>query len=56
MMKAYELDNKTNHLHTFMSYEQKFKALIDQHDIVCVCDVIEMIHLPQSRLSYRLRI
>lgn len=66
-MKARELNNQTNHLNTFLSYEQKFKALADQlrlrimyelnqHDKICVCDLIEFVNLPQSKLSYHLRI
>jgi|SRR5699024_7090787 len=67
MMNVSELNNNETLLNTFISYEQKFKALADQlrlkiiyelnqHDKVCVCDLIELIHLPQSKLSYHLKI
>ena len=53
--------------HTFRKYEQKFKALADQkrlhilHQIteygeVCVCDLSEKLDIPQSKLSYHLKI
>ncbi|ARI77822.1 ArsR/SmtB family transcription factor [Halobacillus mangrovi] len=52
---------------TFSTYEKKFKALADQrrlhilqeitnHGEVCVCDLSEKLHLPQSKLSYHLKI
>jgi ArsR family transcriptional regulator len=52
---------------TFALYEKKFKALADQkrleilhlicqHQSVCVCDLSEMINMPQSKLSYHLKI
>lgn len=52
---------------TFNTYEKKFKALADQrrlhilheitnHGEVCVCDLSEKLHLPQSKLSYHLKI
>jgi ArsR family transcriptional regulator len=51
----------------FSRYESKFKALADekrlqimyeltQHDDVCVCDLCEMVDMPQSKLSYHLKI
>jgi len=51
----------------FQIYEKKFKALSDelrlkimyelnQRDRVCVCDLAEIIDLPQSQLSYHLKI
>ncbi|SDH98476.1 transcriptional regulator, ArsR family [Alteribacillus persepolensis] len=53
--------------HTFSTYEKKFKALADQkrlhilqeitkHGEVCVCDLSEKLQLPQSKLSYHLKI
>ena len=53
--------------YTFRKYEQKFKALADQkrlhilHQIteygeVCVCDLSEKLDIPQSKLSYHLKI
>ncbi|MGV2623126.1 UNVERIFIED_CONTAM: metalloregulator ArsR/SmtB family transcription factor [Halobacillus marinus] len=52
---------------TFALYEKKFKALADKrrlhilHEIteygeVCVCDLSEKLELPQSKLSYHLKI
>jgi ArsR family transcriptional regulator len=51
----------------FEKYEAKFKALSDakrlrimnllvHHGKVCVCDLVEMINMPQSKLSYHLKI
>ncbi|BAB06715.1 metalloregulator ArsR/SmtB family transcription factor [Halalkalibacterium halodurans] len=51
----------------FKIFEQKFKALADekrlllmyelcQHHEVCVCDLQQMMNLPQSKLSYHLKI
>ena len=48
-------------------YEQKFKALADQQRLqiinilalkesVCVCDLTPIIDMPQSKLSYHLKI
>ncbi|MFC7062918.1 ArsR/SmtB family transcription factor [Halobacillus seohaensis] len=53
--------------HTFNKYEKKFKALADQrrlhilneitqHREVCVCDLSDQLDLPQSKLSYHLKI
>jgi ArsR family transcriptional regulator, arsenate/arsenite/antimonite-responsive transcriptional repressor len=52
---------------TFEKYESKFKALADkkrlhilnllcQQPSTCVCDLSELIDMPQSKLSYHLRI
>jgi ArsR family transcriptional regulator, arsenate/arsenite/antimonite-responsive transcriptional repressor len=52
---------------TFSKYEIKFKALADQkrlhilnllcqQESICVCDLSEMIEMPQSKLSYHLKI
>ncbi|WP_425323471.1 ArsR/SmtB family transcription factor, partial [Anaerosolibacter sp.] len=52
---------------TFSAYEMKFKALGDkkrleilyllcQHGSVCVCDLCDMVEMPQSKLSYHLKI
>ncbi len=52
---------------TFEKYEKKFKALADQkrlhilnllcqQDSSCVCDLSELIDMPQSKLSYHLKI
>jgi len=51
----------------FQTYEAKFKALADQLRLkimyelnqrgqVCVCDLVEIVELPQSKLSYHLKI
>lgn len=52
---------------TFLStYEQKFKALSDKNRLkiiyelnqkgkVCVCDLTDLLELPQSKLSYHLK-
>lgn len=51
----------------FEKYEAKFKALADQkrlhilnllcqQDSCCVCDLSEQIDMPQSKLSYHLKI
>lgn len=52
---------------TFDEYESKFKALADhkrlhilnllcQKESICVCDLSDMIGMPQSKLSYHLKI
>ncbi len=52
---------------TFEKYELKFKALADkkrlrimneivQRGSVCVCDLSEIVDMPQSKLSYHLKI
>jgi ArsR family transcriptional regulator, arsenate/arsenite/antimonite-responsive transcriptional repressor len=52
---------------TFSKYEKKFKALADQKRLfilrqitemgeVCVCDLSDKLDLPQSKLSYHLKI
>lgn len=52
---------------TFASYEGKFKALADQkrlhilnllcrQESICVCDLCDLIGMPQSKLSYHLKI
>ncbi|GAB4074628.1 arsenical resistance operon transcriptional regulator ArsR [Barrientosiimonas marina] len=49
------------------TYEAKFKALADQLRLkimyelnqrgqVCVCDLVKIVNLPQSKLSYHLKI
>ncbi|MCC3373072.1 metalloregulator ArsR/SmtB family transcription factor [Cohnella sp. REN36] len=51
----------------FSKYEAKFKALADQKRLqimyeltqrgsVCVCDLTEVVEMPQSKLSYHLKI
>ncbi|WP_216829336.1 ArsR/SmtB family transcription factor [Alkalihalobacterium elongatum] len=52
---------------TFVEYESKFKALADkkrleimyeltQRGKVCVCDLCEIFQMPQSKISYHLKI
>jgi ArsR family transcriptional regulator len=52
---------------SFETYEAKFKALADKkrlqimHELcqrgkVCVCDLCEIVDMPQSKLSYHLKI
>jgi ArsR family transcriptional regulator, arsenate/arsenite/antimonite-responsive transcriptional repressor len=52
---------------TFIEYEGRFKALADkkrlqilnllcQQDSICVCDLCDLIGMPQSKLSYHLKI
>lgn len=51
----------------FAAYEAKFKALADQKRLqimyeltrkgsVCVCDLTDIVDMPQSKLSYHLKI
>ncbi|MBB6637082.1 ArsR/SmtB family transcription factor [Cohnella thailandensis] len=51
----------------FSQYETKFKALADQKRLqimyeltqqgsVCVCDLVNIVGMPQSKLSYHLKI
>src|SRR5690625_7834945 len=59
--------NDANQKEMFKTYEAKFKALSDQLRLkimyelnqrgqVCVCDLVKIVGLPQSKLSYHLRI
>ncbi|MCF6410346.1 ArsR/SmtB family transcription factor [Pseudalkalibacillus salsuginis] len=52
---------------TFERYETKFKAIADkkrlqlmylltQNGEICVCDLVDMMGMPQSKLSYHLKI
>lgn len=52
---------------SFQAYEQKFKALADvkrlqilyelcQRGNTCVCDLTDIVEMPQSKLSYHLKI
>ncbi|WP_408007606.1 ArsR/SmtB family transcription factor [Pseudalkalibacillus sp. A8] len=52
---------------TFEKYETKFKAIADKKRLqlmylltqkgeVCVCDLVDMMEMPQSKLSYHLKI
>jgi len=66
-MSVIEEVNTTNQKEMFKTYEMKFKALSDrirlkimyelnQRGQVCVCDLVDVIGLSQSRLSYHLKI
>lgn len=57
----------TEMLLSFEQYEKKFKALADQRRLeimyelcqrgeTCVCDLTEVFDMPQSKLSYHLKI
>ncbi len=52
---------------TFERYETKFKAIADKKRLqlmylltqigeICVCDLVDMMGMPQSKLSYHLKI
>jgi ArsR family transcriptional regulator len=60
------LDHNLNKI-DFSPFEAKFKALADEkrlqimHELtkrgsVCVCDLTDMVEMPQSKLSYHLKI
>jgi len=66
-MPVLDHSNNANQAETFKTYEMKFKALADQLRLkimyelnqrgqICVCDLVEIVELPQSKLSYHLRI
>ena len=57
----------TSEVTDFSLYEKRFKALADQKRLhllsilckegaTCVCDLTEILNLPQSKLSYHLKI
>lgn len=66
MKEGLLISNEIAHVN-FASYETKFKALADQKRLqimyvlcqrgnVCVCDLIDIVNMPQSKLSYHLKI
>ncbi|WP_240374053.1 ArsR/SmtB family transcription factor [Bacillus piscicola] len=66
-MSVIEGINEANQKELFKKYEAKYKALADQLRLkimyelnqrgqVCVCDLTEIVELPQSKLSYHLKI
>src|SRR5699024_10493440 len=66
-MKGIISQPNVNQDQLFQTYEAKFKALADQLRLkimyelnqrgqVCVCDLVEIVGLPQSKLSYHLKI
>ena len=67
MIKELPIMVKTAAAVDFSEYEAKFKALADQKRLqimyeltqrgsVCVCDLSEVVDMPQSKLSYHLKI
>jgi len=67
MIKELPLAAKTDEKVDFAKYEAKFKALGDrkrlqimyeltQKGSVCVCDLVNIVEMPQSKLSYHLKI
>jgi ArsR family transcriptional regulator len=67
MIKELPLIVQSTETVDFSKYEAKFKALADQKRLqimyeltqrgsVCVCDLTELVDMPQSKLSYHLKI
>jgi ArsR family transcriptional regulator len=67
MMKELPILNQSGTKIDFSPYEAKFKALADekrlqimyeltQRGSVCVCDLTDVVEMPQSKLSYHLKI
>ncbi|WP_276353308.1 ArsR/SmtB family transcription factor [Cohnella caldifontis] len=67
MLKELPLLNESNASVDFSAYESKFKALADQKRLqimyeltqrgnICVCDLCEVFEMPQSKISYHLKI
>ncbi len=67
MMKEIPVNVVSGETVDFVSYEAKFKALSDQKRLqimyeltrkgsVCVCDLTDIVDMPQSKLSYHLKI
>lgn len=67
MIRELPVLSQTQETVNFASYEAKFKALADQKRLqimyeltqkgsVCVCDLVEIVNMPQSKLSYHLKI
>lgn len=67
MIKECSLSVKTSSTMNFSEYETKFKALADQKRLqimyeltqrgrTCVCSLSEIMEMPQSKLSYHLKI
>ncbi|MFB5662871.1 ArsR/SmtB family transcription factor [Alteribacillus sp. HJP-4] len=61
------IQTETKSTLSFAEYKKKFKALADEkrleimhelsrHESVCVCDLIDILEIPQSKLSYHLKI
>lgn len=67
MIKELPVHMQTGKPVDFAEYEAKFKALADrkrlqimyeltQKGCVCVCDLVDIVDMPQSKLSYHLKI
>lgn len=67
MIKELPMINQQTKNIDFTPYENKFKALADQKRLqimyeltqrgnTCVCDLVEILDMPQSKLSYHLKI
>ncbi|WP_052339242.1 ArsR/SmtB family transcription factor [Gorillibacterium massiliense] len=67
MIKELSILTQTEDQVDFAGYEAKFKALADQKRLqimyeltqrgsVCVCDLVNIVDMPQSKLSYHLKI
>lgn len=67
MIKELPLSKQTSSTVDFSEYETKFKALADQKRLqimyeltqrgsTCVCALSEIVEMPQSKLSYHLKI
>lgn len=67
MKKELTIIQDKNYPISFDNYEAKFKALADQkrlqimyelcqRGVTCVCDLCDIVELPQSKLSYHLKI
>lgn len=67
MIKQLPLFEQNTSLIDFTPYESKFKALADQKRLqimyeltqrgnTCVCDLVNILDMPQSKLSYHLKI
>ncbi|NOU67813.1 metalloregulator ArsR/SmtB family transcription factor [Paenibacillus sp. LMG 31461] len=67
VIKELPISSKDESQVDFSKYELQFKALADQKRLqimyeltqkgsVCVCDLVEIVNMPQSKLSYHLKI
>ena len=67
MIKQLPVMNQKAEAVDFTPYENKFKALADQKRLqiiyeltqrgnTCVCDLVDIMEIPQSKLSYHLKI
>ncbi len=67
MIKELPISSSVESQVDFSKYELQFKALADQKRLqimyeltqkgsVCVCDLVDIVNMPQSKLSYHLKI